>query len=131
MEKQKVVTMRGRRFRFDPMSARDGSWVLNLTLNKKMPLGLDKSLPGLDPNRPDLTEDEFHSVQDKVLGTISELIEVNGAKAARKILDNGRFQVAGIDSDPNLVFTMTRVAFLHTVLPFFDDPESESTGTGE
>jgi hypothetical protein len=133
METSKVHTLRGRRFRIDMMSARDGSWILHQTLNKRMPLGLDKQLPGLDATRPDLTEAEFHVIQDKVLGTVSELVEVPGTteSAAKRIFEDGRFTVPHIENDPNLVYQLTQIAFVHTVTPFFIDRDSKSGETGK
>jgi hypothetical protein len=133
METSKVHTLRGRRFRIDMMSARNGSWILHQTLNKRMPLGMDKQLPGLDATRPDLTEDEFHQIQDRLLGCISELIEVPGTTeaAAKRIFEDGRFTIPGIETDPNLVYQLTQIAFVHTVTPFFIDRDSTSGETGK
>jgi len=131
METSKIITLRKRRFRIDMLSARDGSWVTHQAMAKRMPLGIDKTLPGLNPKRGDLDEAEFHAIQDKVLGAVSELIGVNGQDAAKRIFESGIFAVPGIENDPNLILQLTRIAFVHNVLPFFIDPDSESSGTDQ
>jgi hypothetical protein len=127
---ENLVTLRGRRFRIETMSARDGSWITHQAMNKRMPLGMDKSLPGLDTNRPDLSEPEFHAIQDKLLASVSELIEVGAEAAPKRIFANGGFTIPGIENDPNLVFQLTRLAFVHNVTPFFIDLDSSSDASG-
>jgi hypothetical protein len=128
-EKSKTIELRGRNFRIDTLSARDGSWILNEALAQKLPMGLDEVLPGLDPTRPLIPQSIFHEVQDLLLSKVYEVITVPGKDGStteipKLIFVGGAFTLPGLAEDLFIVARLTMVALLHNLLPFFLDPES-------
>lgn len=121
-----IEEIKGRRFQIGLLSARDGSWVLNEALTKRLPLGLEAVLPFLSPDRPTMTEADFHNVQDRLLSAVSELIAVvdprsgePGQEIPKKIFSAGKFQIPSLESDLFTVARLTTLSMMANILPFF------------
>jgi hypothetical protein len=129
MSEIQAFELRDRKFVMNPLSARDGSFILNQAMTKTLPFSVEARLPNLPkflpPGRPFLTEEEFHVIQDRLLAPVTELVKVLGkegeeAEHEKKIFVNGRL-IPSIDSDLYIVQQLTECALLRTILPFFID----------
>jgi hypothetical protein len=114
-----IEELKGRRFQIGILTARDGSWVLNESLTKKLPLGLEAVLPFLGPDRPAMSESDFHNVQDRLLSTVAELVTVGDQEVAKKIFAHGKFQIPNLENDLFVVARLTTLSLMATILPFF------------
>jgi hypothetical protein len=114
-----IEEIKGRKFQITVLSARDGSWILNETLTKRLPLGLEAVIPFLGPDRPTMSESDFHCVQDKLLSGVSELITAGETEVPKKIFVNGKFQIPNLEDDLFIVARLTTLSLMATILPFF------------
>lgn len=119
MAEPQIEELKGRKFQIGILSARDGSWVLNEALTKRLPLGLEAVIPFLGPDRPTMSEADFHNVQDRLLSAVSELVTVGDTEVPKRIFTGGKFQIPNLENDLFIIARLTTLSMMATILPFF------------
>jgi hypothetical protein len=125
MDSFKDVEINGVRYQVGRMTARTGSWILAQIFTKIMPatvegnLGFD--LPG---GRSEMSEEEFHNLQDHCLAVCSRYEELppgSGRETAMPIMASpGVFAVKELEYDLVAVLGLTIHALVFNVACFFD-----------
>lgn len=122
MERSKVVELSSGRYRVDKMTARNACWIVTQLLTKMMPSAVETNIDfNLPQNRAEMSEQEFHNIQDHCL-RVCYLIEnqPSGVPAALPIMAEGTWAVPDIEHDIITVLLLTIHALTFSVAPFFE-----------
>jgi hypothetical protein len=118
-----TITIKDRTFTVGDLSARDGSWVLNLVLSKKMPFDMSMLIGGAD-NSP-LAEAEFHALRERVLPYVTETVKVHGPDGqmldhVAPIMVKGQL-IPSLEKELYIVSELIAGTIIVNVAPFFRD----------
>lgn len=125
-QKTKDIPLGDRKYRIGRMSARNGSWVAAQLMTKMLPGIAAKMMEAmlatpLPAGRSELSEAEFHNIQDHCLAVCSRL-EMNGDQAFYMPLvsEQGTWAIKELEDDAFTVLSLTVHALIFNILPFFE-----------
>lgn len=121
----KDVTIGDFKYQIKKMDPRTGSWIATNLVTKMLPSmmsGADDITAGakLPPGRAELSEVEFHNIQDHCLEVCYRYEKVGEQIVPITVFRDGKFS-AGMDLDVVEVLQLTFHALLFNVAPFFGD----------
>jgi hypothetical protein len=122
MEKTKDVDISGVRYQIGKMTARDGSWIAMQILTKVLPAGLDEKVTGgssLPAKRSEMSEQEFHNIQDHCLAVCARYKLVGNVEAALPVFDRPGKLNPDLEHDVLTVMALTAHALAFNIAPFF------------
>lgn len=124
IEKTRDVTIGDNVYQLTRMNPRIGSWIVAQLLTKMLPPGIghamlsELKLPvNLPENRNEMTEEQFHNLQDHCLMVVRRY---NKAGIAEPIMiPNGTFCFPDLDYDVVTIMGLTVHSLMFNVKPFF------------
>lgn len=122
MEKTKDIDISGVRYQVCKMTARDGSWIAMQILTKVLPAGLDEKVTGgssLPAKRSDMSEQEFHSIQDHCLAVCRVYKLVGSMDVPHPVFDRPGQLRPELEHDVLTVMALTAHALAFNIAPFF------------
>jgi len=119
----KDVQLNGTRYQIGRMTARNGSWVAMQIMGKIMPSTVESELGGitLPANRREMSEEEFHSIQDHCLAVCARYErQPNGMEVAIPVFVRpDTFTCKELEFDLLSIVALTAHALLFNITPFF------------
>lgn len=126
-ETQKIVEIKGRRWRISKFDAMTGSYVSYKLLFQMLPGNMESSLQDQTPNamnlpkdRPLMGKQEFFELQKDCLAVCHELIMVGDSEQALPIFLNGQWARPELEDDVMTIMALTVHALIFNVTGFFE-----------
>jgi hypothetical protein len=114
------------RYQIARMDARTGSWIAMQLLTKLFPFNME-AMMGLDvsklpANRTELTETEFHNIQDHCLKVVARFDTVGtGTVPIPVLMKSGVWSFKDLETDVVTVLALTAQSLVFNIGPFFDE----------
>lgn len=125
MEEYKDIQIGEFKYRIYRLTARNGSWIVAQIATKILPSGMEGMLgvsSQLPANRQEMTESEFHNIQDHCLRVCSRHDLIGEQPTYTVVLrGDGRFSFPDLEFDALTVVTLTVHALLFSCGPFFSE----------
>ena len=120
-ELTKDIDLRGHRYQVGKMTATDGCWVAMQIFTKVMPGMLENKVgvTGLPSGRSDMSEQEFHNIQNHCLAVCKRFTVVGDVPVAEPVMRGERFAFKDLEHDVLTVMGLTAHALIFNVLEFF------------
>ena len=135
LEKTKDIEIEGERYQLCRMNPRTGSWIVAQLCTRLLPGIIETKLASvfqgsgmsLPAGREQITEQEFHNLQDHCL-LACKWYDPKAGVPIPILTQDGRFAVPALEDDLLTVMTLTAHVLIFNVAPFFAKGRIETMG---
>lgn len=123
IQREKDVTIKGQRYQITKLPATISGWLAVQIATKMLPAFVESKLKieGLSANRSEISESEFHNVQNHCLSACKKYEVVGQQDVPQPILVGGKWVFKDLEYDVVTVLGLTVQALLFNIDPFFQD----------